>query len=128
MWPDNLSQWSEEWLQRYVTTCALRDGYLFHADGLGSNKGSAAGNKMKLTGARKGWPDMVFILDSRVVFIELKTEAGRLSREQLLVHDKMRELGCEVYTVYASNGEDAWGGVKAILNGIGVKVSFDACR
>ena len=79
MFPPMNEQWPEEWLQRYVTTQALKLGLLFHGDALGANKGKSGGNKMKLTGACKGWPDMTFIQNGKVVFIELKKMDGALS-------------------------------------------------
>ena len=48
---------------------------------LGANKGAGGGSKIKLTGACKGWPDMVFILHGRIVFIELKKMDGKLSSD-----------------------------------------------
>lgn len=109
--------WSEDKIQMYVATQGLRDGYLFHADGNGANKGRASGNKMKLMGARKGWPDMVFILNGRIVYIELKTYIGKISKEQTELHERMRGLGCEVWVVFAKDGIEAWDIIKGILDG-----------
>mgnify|MGYP000872197882 FL=1 len=115
LWPENNTQWSEEWLQRYVTTQALKLGLLFHGDALGANKGAGGGSKMKLTGACKGWPDMVFILHGRIVFIELKKMDGKLSSEQRNVHKRMVDMGHSVEVVYGFDGKDAWNKVRGIL-------------
>jgi hypothetical protein len=112
----NTPTWSEDKIQMYITTMALRDGYLFHADGNGANKGRAGGNKMKLMGSRAGWPDMCFILDGRIVWIELKAANGRVSDAQELVHGRMKGMGCEVYVVKAVDGKSAWSEICHILN------------
>lgn len=114
-WPNDCEQWSEEWLQRYVTTQALKLGLLFHGDALGANKGSGGGSKMKLTGACKGWPDMVFVLRNRIVFIELKKMDGALSLEQRDVHRRIKDMGHMVYTVHGLDGNDVWDKVRGIL-------------
>jgi hypothetical protein len=107
--------WSEANIQMYVATHSLRDGYLFHADSLGANKGRAGGNKMKLQGACAGWPDLVYILNGRTVYIELKAIKGSVSAVQEALHEKMRAMGCEVWVVKALDGPTAWREIKAIL-------------
>lgn len=115
IWPNEGEQWTEEWLQRYVTTQALKLGLLFHGDALGANKGSGGGSKMKLTGACKGWPDMVFVLRNRIIFIELKKIDGKLSAEQKVVHERLSGYGHEVHTVYGLDGNDCWNKVRKVL-------------
>ena len=109
-------QWSEEWLQRYITTKSLQLGLLFHGDALGANKGKGGGGKMKLTGACKGWPDMTFILSGRIVFIELKIIGGYLSWEQKAVHKRIKDMGHSVEVVHGFDGNDVGGKVRGILN------------
>ena len=112
--------WSEANSQMYVATHSLRDGYLFHADSLGANKGRVGGNRMKLQGARAGWPDLVYILDcGRIVWIELKNARGVVSKVQESLHERMRAMGCEVYVVKALDGPEAWRRIRVILLGIG---------
>ncbi len=109
-----INTWSEDAIQMYVTTQALRDGYLFHGD---QNAGQRRnGAKCKLMGMRKGWPDMCFVLDGRIVYIELKTYIGKLSKEQSELHERMRKLGCEVWVVFAKDGSEAWEMICRILN------------
>lgn len=115
--------WSEGNIQIYVATHSLRDGYLFHADGNGNFLHGSQASKKKLSGARAGWPDLVYILDSkyagepRTVYIELKNAKGRLSPAQELLHDRMKRLGCEVYVVKALDGPEAYRRIRAILTG-----------
>ena len=48
-----------------------------------------------------GVPDRLVLLPGgRVVFVELKTETGRLSPLQKQVHDRLRSLGMDVRTLY----------------------------
>jgi len=47
---------------------------------------------------RAGVPDII-IIKKPVIFIELKTATGKLSKEQLEYHHQLWELGFLVYTV-----------------------------
>ena len=116
IWPEMDTDWSEAAIQQYVAMESLRAGLLFHADGNGVNKGAFGGNKMKLAGARAGWPDLVYILPARIVWIELKNAKGRVSDSQFELHEEMRKWGCEVYVVKARNGPDAWGAIRRVLD------------
>lgn len=42
--------------------------------------------KAKASGLRPGFPDLMFIIDGEVKFIEMKTATGRLSDEQKQIH------------------------------------------
>ncbi len=100
--------WSEHEIQCFVVTKALRAGYLLHGDPIGLVRSSRLGAKAKVAGARKGWPDLCFVLDKRVVYVELKTIRGTVSRDQKAVHKAMKERGIGIYIVKAKDGEDAW--------------------
>ena len=50
--------------------------------------------------SRRGVPDLLAILrDGSVLFIEVKTRAGRLSPLQKQMHTKLEEQNAKVYTV-----------------------------
>jgi hypothetical protein len=66
------------------------------------------GATAKVAGARKGWPDLCFVLDKEVVYVELKTLKGVVSKDQKAVHKEMRSRNIRVYVVKAKDGEDAW--------------------
>lgn len=52
-----------------------------------------------------GVPDRLVVLPGgRVLFAELKADAGRLSRLQLYQIAEMRRLGAEVWEVWGENG------------------------
>lgn len=77
----------------------------------------------KLQGQRKGWPDLAYVTRRGMVYVELKVapnsngRGGRLSAEQVELHNWMRECGVPVYVVYARDGVDGWNQVAGILNG-----------
>lgn len=106
---------SEHDIQCYVVTQALRAGYLLHGDPLGLVRSSRMGAKAKVAGARKGWPDLCFILFGEVVYVELKTLKGVVSLDQKKVHKEMRERGIRIYVIKAKDGEDAWKQIQAFL-------------
>ncbi len=47
-----------------------------------------------------GVPDRIIILDSKVIFVELKTDTGRLSPKQVAMHRMMMARGADVRVVY----------------------------
>lgn len=52
-----------------------------------------------------GVPDRILILPGGVIkFIELKTKTGRLLPIQTYIHKRLRDLGCDVVTVYGMDG------------------------
>lgn len=99
---------SEHNIQCFVVTKALRAGYLLHGDPIGLVRSARLGAKAKVAGARKGWPDLCFVLPGEVVYVELKTLKGVVSLDQKKVHKEMRERGIRIYVVKAKDGEDAW--------------------
>lgn len=107
--------WSENNIQMYIATHSHRDGYLFHADGNGNYVHGSTASRKKLMGSRAGWPDLVYILDGRIVWIELKAKSGGVSKVQEALHERMRALGCEVHVVKAQDGAEAWQKIKGIL-------------
>lgn len=115
IYPETDIQWNEAQMQMYVATQSNRLGLLFHADGNGNYVNQSVAGKKKLSGARKGWPDMVYIVGGRIIWLELKTNDGRLSNEQRALHLEMIKVGCEVHVVYGYNGADMWNKVKGIL-------------
>lgn len=106
---------SEFEIQCYVVKQALRKGILVHGDTLGLVRSARLGSKAKCAGARKGWPDLTFVLPGRVVWVELKTTRGKRSVDQKDVHWLMQSLGHDVYTIYAKDGQEAWEMIKKCL-------------
>ena len=51
-----------------------------------------------------GVPDRIVILGGEVIFVELKSETGRLSAVQKLQIDRLRKLGQEVVVVKGMKG------------------------
>ena len=56
--------------------------------------------KIERTG-RSGFPDRLYIKESRVVFVEWKRPGGRLSKQQVLRHAELQKSGAEIHTVYS---------------------------
>lgn len=102
-------------MQAHIARQARDAGLLFHADSGGLLGSARIGGRAKLRGACKGWPDLVFVCGSRVVFIELKAADGVLSPEQGAVHAAMRQQGAEVHVVMEATGAAAWERIRAIL-------------
>ena len=55
---------------------------------------------------RDGVPDRIVVIASMVVFVEVKTDDGKLSPMQVREHDRLRAAGAEVWTVYGEQGVD----------------------
>lgn len=62
----------------------------------------AGGKAYKFTSpGHSGVPDRLVLLPGgRVIFVELKTEKGRLSPLQIETHNQLRALGMDVRTLY----------------------------
>ena len=61
-----------------------------------------------------GVPDRIVILPGgRIIFVELKTEQGRVSKLQKMQHVILRRLGCDVRVLYGPDDVAAFlGGVQ----------------
>lgn len=60
---------------------------------------------------RDGVPDQIIFLDGYIFFVEVKTsDDGRLSTAQIREHDRLREAGVLVCTVYGHKGVDMFVG------------------
>jgi hypothetical protein len=44
-----------------------------------------------------GWPDLVLVRRPRVIFVELKSDRGKLTPDQMALLTELRECGQEVY-------------------------------
>lgn len=44
-----------------------------------------------------GWPDLILVRDSRMIFAELKSEKGRLTAPQVMVLNALEATGHEVF-------------------------------
>jgi Holliday junction resolvase len=55
--------------------------------------------RQRWAGLLPGAPDLVVVKRSRVVFLEVKTEKGKVSEKQLEVHNLLRLHGIEVRVV-----------------------------
>lgn len=106
-----------EWkLQAYVSTQLKRAGVLHHGDQNAGKRGPRAQAIAKATGMCKGWPDMCIPAPGGTTeWIEFKTGAGVLSKEQTHVHETLRKYGHNVTVVIADNEIDAWEQVKKRL-------------
>jgi Holliday junction resolvase len=55
--------------------------------------------RQRWAGLMPGAPDLVAVKQTRVVFLEVKTEKGKISEKQSEVHDLLRLHGMEVRVV-----------------------------
>lgn len=55
---------------------------------------------------RDGVPDRIVILNSCVVFIEVKTADGKVSPVQEREHERLRACGANVYTLFGFESVD----------------------
>jgi hypothetical protein len=65
----------------------------------GEQRDKRVAGKLKGMGVLAGVPDLIFIMpNGQASFIELKRKGEGLSADQLVVHDKLRALGCAYET------------------------------
>ena len=70
----------------------------------------AGGKAYKFTSpGNSGVPDRLVLLPGgRVIFVELKTEKGKLSPLQIEIHNQLRALGMDVRTLYGKTYVDGF--------------------
>jgi len=106
---------SEDKIQMHVVKEALRLGIIVHGDQNAARRSMAAAAKAKLMGMRSGWPDLCFILNRRIVWVELKAAKTPVADTQQKLHEAFALMGHECYVVRALNGDDAWEQIKKII-------------
>ena len=83
---------TERDFQKFVINRALNHGWTYyHAP---DNKPDQYG---RLQNVVKGFPDIVLVKNEKLVFVELKTETGRVSPEQTAWLEKLKKTGCDTF-------------------------------
>ena len=70
----------------------------------GGKRSKTEAVQLKKEGALKGIPDLFIAKQNRVyagLFIEMKTEEGKLSPEQIIMHNKLKSEGYQVITAHS---------------------------
>lgn len=89
----------EEALQTAVCkflTFALAGNSWFGAIPLGGG-GRLRGATLRRTGSKAGTPDLLILNDGRAIWLELKSEKGRVSDAQLYCHEQLKRARSPVY-------------------------------
>lgn len=69
----------------------------------------AGGKSYKFTSpGHAGVPDRIVLLPGRILFAEIKTEGGKLSPLQTIVHAEMRALGASVFVIWSKADVDVF--------------------
>jgi hypothetical protein len=97
----------------HLAWCAHPDAFCFHVP-LGGYRRPVEAAILKAIGTVAGVPDIICVYGGRVYCLELKTERGRVSDVQRVVHDRLRRAGAEVEVAF---GLDA---ALAVLTGWGL--------
>lgn len=81
---------TEQQWQTQVVALARQFGWeVFHAP---ANRPNSRGHVQNIAA---GWPDIVCLGHSRALFLELKSEKGRIRPEQITTLRRLAEAGCE---------------------------------
>ena len=107
--------WKEWQIQAFAVMELRRAGYLVHGDQNGAAKSRSAAGLAQATGMLKGWPDLCVLVPGCPLFVELKTGAGRLSKDQQAVHSHMAEMGYPVTVIHADSPADALAAILKII-------------
>jgi hypothetical protein len=89
-------------LIQHLAWRAHPDAFCFHVP-LGGYRRPVEAAILKSIGTIAGVPDLVCILYGRVYCLEIKTERGRVSEVQRVVHERLRRAGAEVVVAFDLN-------------------------
>ena len=87
-------------LVEHLRLRAVPSLFWFHCPSGAYFGGKRQGAIMKGLGWIAGIPDLMLIHQSQPLGLELKRQGGRLSADQVAVHEAMRRAGADVSTVY----------------------------
>jgi hypothetical protein len=104
--PQRRCQANEQDIQRtviqHLAWRAHPDAFCFHVP-LGGYRKPIEAAILKSIGTIAGVPDLVCILYGRAYCLEIKTERGRVSEVQRVVHERLRRAGAEVVVAFDLN-------------------------
>lgn len=113
---DTTVGWSESQIQMFIITQSFRNGVLITGCMEQGLRSKSAGGKAKAMGMTAGMPDMLcWLTNGKIIGIELKTKIGKLSDVQKEFHNRLLNLGHNVFTVYADCPFNGWQQIKEIL-------------
>ena len=114
---DGSIQWSESDLQMAVASLLRQLGITFAADMNAGRRSARRGARLKHEGMAAGEPDLrLYMPGGQVIFIEMKTMRGKLSKVQRERHDRLRQLGFEVHVCQEPTPAAAQDFVLGLLN------------
>lgn len=96
---DKLQEWCVTYLYRWYPKT------IYHHSSNEGARSERQGWHLKRMGMLPGWPDLEILVDKRIVFVEFKTEKGRLSPAQKLVKTWMEAQG---YTYFVCRSMDSF--------------------
>lgn len=68
----------KDWQRRVTNYATIRGWLVYHP--------------LISRGSAPGWPDLTMVRDGKIIFAELKTDTGRLSRDQTIWLDKLAKV------------------------------------
>ena len=89
---------TERSIQRNIVRTLRQRGYVVHAS-TPPQASVIARRVAKDDGHLTGWPDLIVVGTSRIVFLEVKTGEGRISPAQERIHATLRDYGWTVGVV-----------------------------
>jgi hypothetical protein len=107
-------------LERAVIEFAERLGYLVHGVRPAVQKSGSFSDPLK---GRRGYPDLTLVGKVGVVFLELKSEKGRLDPDQIVWRDALLTAGARYGVIRPEQWHD--GTVDALLRGADVELPIE---
>jgi len=83
----------EDNIQAGIVKLLRLNGFLVFSVPNGGQRSAITGAILKKTGALAGVSDLIIVLDSRVVFVEVKTATGRQQDTQKVFQERVEQLG-----------------------------------
>ena len=102
----NIEDWNQIFIATFCRKLQKQEDFIFFSVPNGGSRNKAEASKLKMTGLLAGIPDLCFICNGKMFFIELKTSIGSTSKVQDEVIAKLDKHKIKTYIIHGDKPEE----------------------